>query len=201
MGIGTLREIRVDLEKLPKDAKVDEILAERVKVAIDKIDNTLDSELKLRSSFIITPKRYALEYLLKSPQSLFGVAVFDKLPQICQFDFQQACRCIAFSLPTSSAFHLMRGIEGVLRYFYCSIVKQGRVKSLMWGEVVQHLRRRRDSPPKPLLDSLDNIRTNFRNPTQHPEARYDMDGAQDLLSVSIDAVNRMIKDLEKRKMV
>ena len=64
--------------------------------------------------------------------------------------------------------------------------------------MIEHLEKRRDAPLKPLMDNLDNIRVNFRNPTQHPEARYDMDGAQDLLSISIDVVNRMIKDLDDR---
>lgn len=200
-GATGLRNIRQEIENLPKDANVDSALAKKVKAEIDKIDTTLDSELKLRSAFIITPKRYDLDYLLKNPQNLFGSSIFNKLPVICQFDFQQACRCAAFSLPTSAAFHLMRGTEGVLRYYYCSIVKHSRVKYLMWNDIVQHLRKRRDMPPKPLLDGLDNIRYNFRNPTQHPEARYDMDEAQDLLSVSIDAVNRMIKDLENRKKI
>jgi len=91
----------------------------------------------------------------------------------------------------------MRGTEGALRFYYASIVKRGRKKQ-MWNNIIEHLKARRDSPPKALLDSLDNIRINFRNPTQHPEARYDMDEAQDLLSISIDAVNRMIRDLKKR---
>jgi hypothetical protein len=44
-----------------------------------------------------------------------------------------------------------------------------------------------------MLDHLDHIHVNFRNPTQHREARYDLEEAQDLLSLSIDALNRMAK--------
>ncbi len=192
-----LRKIREGLDELPEDAIVDEELAARVKKAVDHLDGTLDAELSLKTAFVVTPKRFQLDHLLGAPQEIFGAGIFRKLPAISQFDFTEACKAIAFGLPTGGAFHLMRGVEGVLRYYYCSIVKRDRVKAL-WGPMVDHLRRRRDSPPRGLLDNLDNIRVNFRNPTQHPEARYDMDEVQDLLSVSIDCVNRMIRDVAKR---
>ena len=194
-----LRSLRERLDNMPKDSKVDKALADEVTKILEQIDATLDAELQLRSAFIVTQKRFQLDHLLSTPQSLFGHIVFENLPDICQFDFKEAGRCIAFGLPTSAAFHIMRGTEGVLRHYYCSIVKRERVKRFLWYDMVDHLRKRRDAPPKPLMDNLDNIRVNFRNPTQHPDARYDMDEAQDLLSISIDVVNRMIKDLAARK--
>jgi len=193
-----LYQIRSEIEQLPKDAKVDATLADRVHGVINKLDVTLDAELQLKSAFVVTPKRFTLEHLLSDPGGLFGEDTFEKLPIICQFDFTQAGFCIAFGLPTAAAFHIMRGTEGVLRFYYVSIVKRYRVKLLLWNDMVTQLRTKR-GVPKPLLDNLDNIRTNFRNPTQHPEARYDIDEAQDLLSVSIDVVNRMIRHLGIKK--
>jgi len=185
-----LEAIRELARKMPENAKADKALAAQVKKAVDKLDATLDAELQLRSAFVVTPKRFSLESMLEKPADLFARNVLLSLPRICQFDFSQACRCIAFGLPTAAAFHLMRGVEGVLRHYYCSIVRRGRVGTLLWGPMVVHLRRR-DAPLSALLDNLDNIRVNYRNPTQHTDARYDIDGAQDLLAVSIDATNRM----------
>lgn len=193
-----LENIAERVKKLPKDSKVDETLAKEVEEAIDKFDATLDAELQLRSAYMVTPKRFHLDNLLKFPVRLFASKVFRQLPPICRYDFAYACRCIAFGLPTAAAFHLMRGTEGVLRHYYCSIVKRKRVPKFLWNNIVEHLRKRREAPPKPLLDNLDNIRDNFRNPTQHPDARYDMDEAQDLLSISIEVVNRMLRDLSSR---
>ena len=65
----------------------------------------------------------------------------------------------------------------------------------MWGDIVSDLRKQKRPPSKPLMDNLDNIRVNFRNPTQHPDARYDLDEAQDLLAVCIEVVNRMMKEI------
>jgi len=194
-----LTKIRDKLESLPKETKIDINLAKEVQAAIQTIDATLDAELKLRSAFIVTPTRFQLNHMLKAPQSLFGSSIFENLSTISQFDFREGARCVAFGLPTAAAFHIMRGTEGVLRHYYCSIVKRDRVKVLLWHAMVDHLRKRRDAPPKPLTDNLDNIRGNFRNPTQHPDARYDMEEAQDLFALSLDVVNRMIKDISKRE--
>jgi hypothetical protein len=39
------------------------------------------------------------------------------------------------------------------------------------------------------------IRTNYRNPTQHPEAIYTIDTAQDLFGVCIDVLGKMASEL------
>ncbi len=66
----------------------------------------------------------------------------------------------------------------------------------MWTNMLDQLKaKKRDKPPKPLLDSLDMIRANYRNPTQHPEATYNIDSAQDLMGVCVDLINKMTKDL------
>lgn len=84
-----------------------------------------------------------------------------------------------------------------MKYFYCSKVKRDHV-NLMWGPIVADLRKKRSPPPAILLNNLDNLRTGFRNPTQHPEKIYDIEEVQDLFALSADAVNRMIKYLRER---
>lgn len=194
-----LINIRKRLDRLSESEKVDSSLATEITSAINKLDNTLDAELKLKNAYILTPKRFELTNLLKSPEKILARDVYTIIPNICQFDFRQACLCVAYSLPTAAAFHIMRAIEGALRFYYCTIVKRRRVDKLLWGSIIKHLRQRRDAPPKTILDSLDNIRDNFRNPTQHPDARYDLDEAQDLLYVGSDAINRMVRNLKEKK--
>jgi hypothetical protein len=143
---------------------------------------------------VTTEKRFAVEKLLNNVASLMSPGILSSLPDVAQNDFKEAGRCIAFELPTAAAFHLMRGTEDVLKHFYCSVVEQDRT-SLMWGPMVAHLRKVLSPPPLVLLNNLDNLRTGFRNPTQHPEKIYDIEEAQDLLFLSIDAVNRMMKYL------
>jgi hypothetical protein len=195
-----LMKVQDSLKDLANDANVDGALAARVSEACEKLDATLDAELLLRKAFVVTPKRFDLKHLLEHPNSLVAKETDARLPALSKFDFGSACRCIAFALPTAAAFHLTRCVEGMLREYYRSIVKKGRVDPLLWHNMVTHLRARRDGPPKVVLDHLDNIRSNFRNPTQHPDARYDMEEAQDLLNVVVDALNRMSRDLASRKL-
>jgi hypothetical protein len=186
-----------EIKKMPNDAVIDEAFATRVTNACNTLDGALDAELTLRTAFVVTPKRFDLRHLLEEPWLLLGADAPTQMPVLARFDFAQACRCIAFDLPTAAAFHVMRCLEGTLRACYCASVKQKnkRVTPLLWGPMIDHLRTRQKKPPKALLDHLDNIRANFRNPTQHPEARYNLEEAQDLLAITIDALNRMCRQL------
>ena len=53
------------------------------------------------------------------------------------------------------------------------------------------MRKRKTRPPEALLNHLDHIRENFRNPTDHPDKVYDTEEAQDLLALCCDAMGRM----------
>jgi hypothetical protein len=177
---------------------VDGTLSKAVTQALNSIDTTLDAELQLRKAYVVTPKRFELRYLLETPSQLLSPQAPAQMPEIAKYDFSHACRCVAFSLPTAAVFHLMRCAEGMLRHYYCTVVKRKRVSPLLWGRIIEHLRRQRKPPPKALLDHLDNLRENFRNPTQHPEARYNLQEAQDLLAVTIEVINRIARDLSAR---
>ncbi len=160
---------------------------------MSKIRDTLMAEANGKVAFIVTDKRVDVNKLLGDVRSLMAPDVFDSLPDIGQYDFTEAGKCIAFERATAGAFHMLRGTESMLRDFYCSIVKRGRVgPPLLWGPMIKHLRTRRGLSADPLLDNLDNIRRSFRNPTQHPEKVYDIQEVQDLWGLCIDVINRMV---------
>lgn len=171
---------------------VEEVAA--IREASYQVQTVMFSEAQEVFAHVTNDKRFSVDRLLNDVASLMSPEIFDTLPEVARYDFGEAGRCIAFEAPTAAAFHLMRGTEDVLKYFYCSIVKRHRV-NLMWGPMVLDLRKRRNPPPGILLNNLDNLRTGFRNPTQHPEKIYDIEEVQDLFALSVDAVNRMIKYL------
>jgi hypothetical protein len=65
------------------------------------------------------------------------------------------------------------------------------------GALVQTLRnkKRKPRPDETLLNHLDHIRRNFRNPTDHPDKSYDLDEVQDLFSLVADVLNRIAREL------
>lgn len=195
-GLLTLLE---ELEQTEPGSALTESQANRLTRIMSSVQKTLRAESSEKYAFVTSPKRWDVERLLSDPGSLFGQEVFEHLDPIAAFDFEEACKCIAFERSTAAVFHLMRGTEAVLRTLYCDIVKQKRLpkEKRMWGPMIERLGARSKPPPKALLDNLDAIRFNFRNPTQHPDEIYTIDKAQDLLGLTIPAVNDMVGLMSK----
>lgn len=191
-----LRECRSKLET-SGNTHLDAEQALELSKTMHDIRLTLDAEIEGIHAFTISPKRLDIKKLLADVSSLFAPNTFEAFPDIAKYDFVEAGKCIAFELPTSAAFHILRGTEANLRYYYKALIKQKRISSEMWGPIVADLRCRNKTKKYTTLNNhLDNIRLSFRNPTQHPEAIYDIHGVQDLFSVCIDANNRMFKILK-----
>ena len=186
-----LQELQNELMQLPPDAKLSDVDATRLKRIMNDLQRTLSAEGIGNIAYIVTDKRLSIKKLLESPGQLFAPGVFDLLPPVAVYDFKEAAMCIAFERPTAAAFHLLRGTEDVLRTLYRSVVKRSRISPLLWGLIVEALRKRR-TPPVELFGALDHIRLSFRNPTQHPEKIYDIQEAQDLFSLCVDVTNRMV---------
>lgn len=157
---------------------------------------TMMAEAEGKVAFIASDKRYSVSRLMSGIGSLFATDVFDGLPDLAKFDFEEGGKALAYDLNTAAAFHFLRGTEAVLRDFYTRVVRQQRIaRPWLWYPMVQHMRGKRNAPSDLVLDNLDSLRVHFRNPTQHPDKTYDEAEAQDLLSLAIDAINRMAKHL------
>ena len=162
---------------------------------VRELRQTLEAELRATYAYSLTPKRVDITRLIDQPESLFGPHVYERLPAIARYDIGEAGRAIAFELPTAAAFHLMRATEAVLRIFYSSVVRTRRT-ARTWGEILTDIRRRRIGKQYvALLNHLDHIRYSFRNPTQHPDAQYDIHEVQDLWNIAVDVINRMAPSL------
>lgn len=160
---------------------------------VTTLRETLYAEASGLVEYVVTEKRIDVNKLLNNVSGLMAPGVFDLLSEQAKLDFVEAGKCIAFERATAAAFHLLRGTESELRVFYKKEVLRGRIASDLWGNLTDDLRKKKNAPPKSLLDNLDNIRFNFRNPTQHPEKNYDIHEVQDLFSLCVDVISRMIK--------
>ncbi|MCH8823689.1 MAG: hypothetical protein IH984_09305 [Planctomycetes bacterium] len=190
-----LWNILEEMKTKDPDTTLTEDEAKALRKAITNTRNTLEAEIKGLEAYVVTPKRLDVKRLMDDPGSLLAPKVFGKLPSIAQFDLAEAAKCIAFERPTAAAFHILRATEDVLRDFYKTLARQKRVK-LMWGLMVSDLKKRKKAEKhQVLLAHLDHIRLAFRNPTQHPEATYDIHEVQDLWGGCVEAINRMAKVL------
>ncbi len=160
---------------------------------ISSLTKTFEAEARGIHSFFTTDKQISMDKLTIKHEALFPEKVFDELSEIAKYDVKEAGMCIAFERSTAAAFHILRATEEVLRNLYYRIVKQKRVKTLTWGNIIQDLSKKRKKPSETIMKNLDYIRFNFRNPTSHPDARHNIEEAQSLFNLCIDIISRMIK--------
>lgn len=190
----TLEQFKDELEKTDSDHKLSKNESEKLNELMNEVFNVLYAEAQGKITYTITDKRMDVNKLLSDVPALLALKVFNLLPGIARYDLIEAGKCTAFERPTAAAFHLLRGTEGVLRKLYCDIVKRKRVDPLLWGPIIRHLKnRKKNRLDDALLKNLDNIRENYRNPTQHPDEIYDIDRSQDLWGLCTAVINQMVQ--------
>lgn len=190
--VGMEKELNAaDAEKnLPPD------LVKKVIGEAATLENIVFAEAITKKIYILPKRRFSTAYLLTEPSKLLKDGAYAKLEEIAKGDFSSSCRCILFGEATAAAFHILRATESVLKSYYFHHRKQKRLTKPMWGPMVDQLRAKaKNKPPQSLLSSLDLIRVAYRNPTQHPEATYEIDSAQDLFGVCLDAIGKMTQEL------
>lgn len=178
------------------ETQIGNVIAGSIRDLSSRIETVIFAEASIKHIYILPNRRFNSEYLLNSPQSLLKTGTFEKLDEVAKQDISSACRCILFGEATAAAFHILRATESVLKSYYFLHKKQKRLATPMWGPMLTQLKTKtKNKPPDTLLSSLDLIRTAYRNPTQHPEAIYEIDSAQDLFGVCLDAIGKMGSEL------
>lgn len=193
-----LNELLDEFKAKASDYKLTTDDADLINKVAWKVRDTFVAETKGVFTYVVTDKRIDVKKLLSNVGNLFAPGVFDACPDVARYDFIEAGKCIAFERPTAAAFHLLRGTESVVRLFYKKYIRPSQT-GLTWGQMT-HALSSKPSGKKPdsvILDNLDHIRINFRNPTQHPDKIYDIQEAQDLFSICIDSINRMTSVIHK----
>ena len=194
-GMAKLIAIKTELSECDPT----ELLGTRAKDIVANItilESIIFAESRTKSFYILPERRYNTTWLLNEPGKLFRDGVFQKLPDLAQFDIASAGRCILFGEGTAAAFHWLRATEDVLRTYYRLYIRRNRLPNPMWASMVSALRSKgRNKPAANLLDTLDLVRVTYRNPTQHPEARYDVESAQDLMGFCISVISDMADEI------
>lgn len=163
--------------------------------AATALRDTLLAELSGRYVFATTDKQFELAKLLWAVESLLAPTTFGRLSAVAQYDVREAGTCVAFERSTAAAFHVLRATEDCIRAVYFERVPVGqRMRTPMWGGMVERLRKTA-SLPEALLNHLNHIRKNFRNPTDHPDKIYSIYEAQNLFSLCLDAIDQLVAQL------
>jgi hypothetical protein len=195
-GANSVRSLLKELKELEADKEIGADISGRMSRQMDIFEKIVFAEAQTKKIYVISDRRFNSDYLLNGQDKLLKDGIFSKLSEVAKFDFVSSCRCLVFGESTASAFHILRASEDVLKNYYFLHKKRDRLKVPMWGPMTKELRaKKRNLPPAVILDSLDLVRNSYRNPTQHPEAMYDINSAQDLFGVCLDLINKMGAEL------
>ncbi|MBW1977910.1 MAG: hypothetical protein JRI79_08065 [Deltaproteobacteria bacterium] len=115
-----------------------------------------------------------------------------KLSKATKHDLDEACFSLAFELPTAAAFLIMRATEDVLRKLYFIKTKKTLKGFIKWASITRELTGKVDNL---LIDNLDHLRRNYRNPVSHPEKTYEQKESERLLQAAIGVIEQMIDEM------
>jgi hypothetical protein len=161
---------------------------------VDPLEYMVFAESQTKKIYVVSETRFNLNSLMNAPEKMLGKDVFAKLSPIAKLDLSESFKCLVFSRATAGAFHILRGTEAVLKMYYLQNIKRGRERTPMWANMTRALAAKRHKKAS-LLQKLDFIRENYRNPTSHPEAVYTVERLQDLIGLCIDVINEIAVDL------
>jgi len=115
----------------------------------------------------LSPKK-----LLEGAYSFFEKPIWNKMNDIEKKDLQDFFTCYLHKAFTSAGIMAMRTIESAMRYYYAKITK-GKVKK-NWYKILKDLKDNYSSDvDSDLMNLLEYIRDNVRNPLAHPEKRIE----------------------------
>ncbi len=118
-----LTKLKEKFDKTEEDYELNEEDVEELAYYMHRLREINDAELTGRKVFIITEKRMNVEKLLDSINEFFASNTFNNLPDLPRSDFSESGKCIAFERATAAGFHVLRGMEGVLRcIFQCIMI-------------------------------------------------------------------------------
>ncbi len=164
--------------------------------ALKAFDIVLRNTLGTAPAYFVVPKGIlSTAKLVNSAEEMLSKNVLAKLSEVAISDIRAAGRCLAFNLPTSVGFHIIRALEAVVVDY---IVRKTGGKPLKrdLGAYVTTLEKEGANPDVTFV--IDQIRRLHRNPLMHPEDVLNPDEAIDLFLLCRSAINATVADMEAK---
>ncbi len=137
-----------------------------------------------------------LEMLMEGVNNFFQERYWNKFSDIVKADLTEGAFCILVGASTAASIILFRAVEGILREYY--LAKTGNEISgenfIDWDRIIQELRA---LPRKNqgLLDHLNYLRLNLRNPAAHPDKIFLKKESEVLFSMVIHTLEEIGKEI------
>jgi hypothetical protein len=196
-----LHSILTDLiSKIGKSEQLNATDAFYLNDGLRQFEVVLNAELAQMDTYYVSQKGcYSTNHLIEQAEIMFPETIRNFMTPESVVDIRQGGRCLAFELPTASAFHFLRATESILHKYYDVIsCGQTRPKTRNMGTYIDALERISGVDEK-VLAVLRQIKNLHRNPIMHPEAVLEMEEALTLLGIVQSAITTMISVVKKQQ--
>jgi hypothetical protein len=162
----------------------------------------LANELPGLATYSVTPKGvFSTDDLIANAELQIPEGYRSTLSEKVKADIQQAGKCLAFELPTASAFHMWRSVESVMDSYHEALTGKSFADAGItrnWGAYIKALEGAKAE--NKITVFLDHIREEYRNPISHPNEILELDEAFALFGPAISSIGQMLKEIcQKRK--
>jgi hypothetical protein len=172
--------------------------AERVLKSVTAFETVFKNDSPAMSVFSAERKGiYWMEGLIDKADEHLPESVSKSLPEQAKTDIKAAGRCLAFNIPTATAFHMWRALEVVFGAYFFSITgktfKEAKTPR-NWGKYIEALVHAGADPK--ITENLDHIRAEYRNPVMHPNENVSADAAFTLFGIGFSAITQVLQAIE-----
>lgn len=166
----------------------------RIADAIKNFETILKNDMPEMSTFAVSQIGiFRTEDLIFRSSLQIDEGLRGLLLPLALADITEAGKCLAFGLPTASAFHLSRAIEtGMNQYYEVLTGKPFDLKSAArnWANKTKGLED--NGADKKITEFLAHIRNAYRNPVTHPDVILESGEAFGFLSQAIGVISLML---------
>jgi hypothetical protein len=171
---------------------------DRLKTAIRRFENALEDDLEnLGTQPLEAKATEELQGLVEHPEAVFSPQMWSVLAPSAQHHWSEAARCLAYGLPTATAFHALRTLESVVDLYLCRTGVHAAPHSLQDG--LQMLREQ-GANPKAVELAL-HLTTLHCNPLQRADCFVSSEEGVDQFDLCTIAIKAFLRDMERRQLL
>lgn len=169
--------------------------------ALNRFEISLQSDFGSRDTFIVSPKAaYSTTLLAERGESVLSDKAHELVPSL-KNDIHDGCRCVAFELPTSAAFHFFRGVEAMAKD-YGEFVRNkpftDREKKGGLGGYANLLKELSLKVDPRITNAIEQIAGLHRNPTMHPGMHISQTEIMATLGMVVSVIETLALDWNRR---
>jgi len=173
-----------------------------IQKGIRTFETLLDDEIQKAPIFCLDRiGNLSTDSLLDGAHKGYAPEVVSVLTQACKDEIDEGGRCLAYERATASGFHTLRSVEIAVKQYLLGIPDfvMPPLRRQNWGEYIKLLND--NSAERVAVDTLHNIKENYRNPLMHPEDTLQLNEAISLFSVCQSMIETLVADMKKKGLI